>query len=309
MLTLLSLLAVGFALGMRHAMDADHVFAVATIVTRERSLAAAAAVGLLWGFGHSVTVFAVGAAILLMELVIPPWLGLALEFAVGIMLVTLGAIALWTASRSAHVGMHALPVSAVEAPHETHLVGVSTAALTSIAPALRKAVPPVGLQTRYRPHEAVTDPSHAHVHAHGDYMHTHVHRHGAQGHGHGENETPQGWLDRVFGRLSLYQALRPVLVGVLHGLAGSAGVALLVLAAVGNAAWGMAYLAVFGLGTTGGMMLITLLIAAPMAMGGTRSPALALTLKLAAGAMSLAFGLFLIYQIGFVQGLLVAGPV
>ena len=89
MLSLLSLLAVGFFLGVRHATDADHVVAIATIVTREKRLSAAAAIGVLWGVGHGLTVALVGCAIILFGVVIPPRVGLAMEFAVGIMLVLL----------------------------------------------------------------------------------------------------------------------------------------------------------------------------------------------------------------------------
>ena len=74
---------------MRHAMDPDHVVAVATIVSRERTLWSAGLIGGLWGIGHTVTVTVVGGAIILFEVVIPPRLGLAMEFAVALMLILL----------------------------------------------------------------------------------------------------------------------------------------------------------------------------------------------------------------------------
>lgn len=86
-MTLLPILALGFFLGMRHATDADHVVAVSTIVSRERSLRAAARVGVLWGIGHTLTILVVGGAIILFGVVIPPRLGLGMEFSVAIMLV------------------------------------------------------------------------------------------------------------------------------------------------------------------------------------------------------------------------------
>lgn len=94
MTDLTSLLAVGLFLGVLHATDSDHVVAIATIVTREPSLRGAAAIGALWGLGHGVTVALVGCAIIVFGLVIPPRLGLAMEFAVGIMLVVLGVFTL-----------------------------------------------------------------------------------------------------------------------------------------------------------------------------------------------------------------------
>lgn len=308
MVTLFSLLAVGFALGMRHAMDADHVLAVATIVTRERSLRAAAGIGVLWGVGHSLTVFAVGTAIVVFDLVIPERVGLAMEFAVGCMLVVLGVLALWNALRTTRLIRRplALPAPGNLLPARRacdRSGGLRARVLAGVAGAHAGALLAPGMSARYRLLEPAGDAAHAHLHAHGDYLHTHAHRHDARGHGHGEHDTPQGRMDRWFGGLAPYQAVRPVVVGILHGLAGSAAVALLVLAAIDHPGWGMAYLAVFGLGTTLGMMMITLLIASPLAIGG-RAPTAGLTLKLAAGALSLAFGLFLMYRIGFQQGLL-----
>ena len=93
-LNVLSFLLLGFFLGMRHATDADHVVAIATIVSRERSMVGSALIGAAWGVGHTLTVMAVGAAIILFGVVIPPRLGLSMEFAVGIMLVLLGILTL-----------------------------------------------------------------------------------------------------------------------------------------------------------------------------------------------------------------------
>src|SRR5919202_4049561 len=90
MLSTLSVLALGFILGMRHATDPDHVAAVTTIVSLQRSVTRAAGVGALWGLGHTATIVLVGGAIILFRLAVPPRLGLAMEFAVAVMLVTLG---------------------------------------------------------------------------------------------------------------------------------------------------------------------------------------------------------------------------
>src|SRR5437867_11755151 len=90
MITLLSLISLGFFLGMRHATDPDHVIAVSTIVTRQPTLRAALLIGILWGIGHTLTIVVVGAAIILFSIVIPPRLGLTMEMAVALMLVVLG---------------------------------------------------------------------------------------------------------------------------------------------------------------------------------------------------------------------------
>src|SRR5260221_14404546 len=90
MISVLSIIALGFFLGMRHATDADHVIAISTIVSRQRSMRSAAMIGVLWGLGHTLTVTLVGGAIILFTITIPPRVGLAMEFAVGVMLVLLG---------------------------------------------------------------------------------------------------------------------------------------------------------------------------------------------------------------------------
>ena len=79
-----AILLLGFFLGMRHATDSDHVVAVSAIVSRERSLKAAAPIGVLWGLGHTLTILVVGGAIILFGIVIPPYLGLGMEMSVGI---------------------------------------------------------------------------------------------------------------------------------------------------------------------------------------------------------------------------------
>src|SRR5277367_2913134 len=92
MIGLLSILAVGFFLGMRHATDPDHVIAVTTIVSNQRNSMRAALIGAFWGLGHTVTIFIVGAGIILFNLVIPVRLGLSMELSVAVMLIILGVV-------------------------------------------------------------------------------------------------------------------------------------------------------------------------------------------------------------------------
>ena len=178
---LLSVLLLGFFLGMRHATDADHVIAVTTIVSRQRSVRAAAWTGALWGLGHTLTILAVGGAIVLFGLVIPPRVGLGMEFSVALMLILLGILTLTGVTGRLH-----------EAPAGDHRGG------------------------GHADH-------HAHAHSHGDYVHSHVHGHAPDTHGHAEESTPQARLDRALGRFGAYQLLRPLVVGLVHGLAGSGG--------------------------------------------------------------------------------------
>jgi ABC-type nickel/cobalt efflux system permease component RcnA len=259
-----SFLFLGFFLGMRHATDADHVVAIATIVSRERSVVGSALIGAAWGVGHSITVMAVGAAIIVFGVVIPPQLGLSMEFAVGIMLVLLGVLTLTGMGRK------------VGAAH-VHAGG------------------PGG-------HGHALD-LHDHPHVHGDYVHQHPHGHGPGAHGHAEEHTPLARLDRSgLGRIAFYQWLRPFAVGLVHGLAGSAAVALMVLSVIREPVAALGYLLLFGLGTIVGMMLITLILSAPFVFTAVNLPKFNWRLRVASGLVSFVFGLVLIYGIGFAEG-------
>jgi ABC-type nickel/cobalt efflux system permease component RcnA len=143
----------------------------------------------------------------------------------------------------------------------------------------------------------------ANLHSHGDYAHSHPSEERGQ-HGHGDDRTPVAWLDRRFSGLGIYQILRPLLVGLVHGLAGSAAVALLVLALIKNPWWAIAYLLLFGIGTIAGMMLITAAIGAVVAYASSRSTRVERYLRMASGLLSLGFGLLLAYQIAVVDGLI-----
>ena len=159
---LASLLLLGFFLGMRHATDADHVIAIATIVSRQRSLRGSAMIGAVWGIGHTLTILAVGSAIILFGIVIPARMGLAMELAVGIMLVLLGIMT---------------------------LTGFGRVLAAAPPPADAGGAPPL------HDHGLC---AHDHPHAHGDYVHRHAHGHDGRDHGHPEDRTRSpGWTGRL----------------------------------------------------------------------------------------------------------------
>lgn len=236
MLALAPAAMFGLVVGLRHAIEADHVAAVSAIVAREKSLRGAALVGAAWGLGHTATVLLFGGAIVVFGLVVPKPVGLALELCVGVMLVGLGA---WNFVSRRRGGGH----------------------------------------------------SHSHSHAH---SHEEARSSSHDGAGHDAPTKREAPARR---------ALRPLVVGSMHGLAGSAAVALLVVAAVGSTSWGLVYLLVFGLGTMIGMTALTTALALPLGKAMRRFERAELWLRIGSGLVSCAIGAFVIYEIGFEGGL------
>jgi len=248
---------LGFFLGMRHATDPDHVVAVGTIVSKEKRSARAALIGVLWGLGHTFTIFVVGAVIILFKVSIPPRLGLSMELAVGLMLILLGILNLtgairWLQERFASSSDASFCSSPHSNRHELQM---------SASPRAKAKLP----------------------------------------------SKRTGFSDSIQA-LGAYNVLRPLLVGIVHGLAGSAAIALLVMSTIRDPWWAVAYLFLFGVGTIAGMMLITFAIGLPFALTARRFSGWNRSMGIASGLVSLCFGLFLFYQIGFVNGLFTAHP-
>jgi len=237
---------LGLILGMRHSTDTDHVVAISTIVSKQRSIRNAAFIGSVWGLGHTITIFIVGSLIILFGVEIPPRLGLSMEFSVAIMLVILGVL---------------------------NLTGI-------LQKVTRYFTPAIGARAEL--------PSTAQP----DHSRTRMNR----------------WLGNSVGRLGWYQCLRPLVVGLVHGLAGSAAVALLVLSTIHNPLWATVYLLIFGAGTMIGMMCTTAAIAVPLTFAGNRFTKLGQYLGAVSGMASLCFGSFLVYQLGFLGGLFTSHP-
>ncbi len=139
---------------------------------------------------------------------------------------------------------------------------------------------------------------------HGACTHGHPHQHTRA-----KDSTPIGWTGGAFGRLGLYQIIRPLVVGIVHGLAGSAAVALLVIATIREPFGAVVYLLVFGIGTIAGMMVITTAIAVPFTFSESRSARLNSGLSIVSSLISVFFGAFVVYQMGFVNGLFTRNPI
>ncbi len=268
----LGLALLGLLLGMRHATDPDHVIAVTTILSRERRLSTATRVGIIWGLGHTITVLAVGAAIILFKIAIPARLGLAMEFAVAIVLILLGFRA--AADFVGGIGSRVFSATRADQPMLVH----------------------------------------SHPHRHGGSSHSHSHAH-SMNHDHEDAAADSDEVHRDHllpeGTTLSFAARQPLLrsfaVGLVHGLAGSAAIALLVLSAIPEPLWASLYLVIFCVGTIIGMALITTAIAAPFLLAANRMFSLHRGLVTGSGLLSFGFGLILAYQLGVVDHLF-SGP-
>jgi ABC-type nickel/cobalt efflux system permease component RcnA len=250
-----TVILLGLFLGMRHSTDSDHVVAVSTIVSRQGSIRSSATIGLLWGLGHTLTIFLVGSAIIIFRVVIPPRLGLSMEFCVALMLILLGVLNL------------------------TGVMGWITERLTPMKTVFGTPQPDVSVDCVSESPGKKNRRLSSHI---------------------------ELFLENIVGKLGLYQTIRPLVIGVVHGLAGSAAVALLVLSTIKSPLWSTAYLLIFGFGTMVGMMLMTAAISIPLVYTGKKFFKINRHLTAISGFASMAFGVFLVYHIGFVDGLFTA---
>lgn len=224
-------LTLGFLLGLKHALDADHLVAVSTIVSEHKSLVRSSMIGAVWGLGHTTSLFITGIAVVLFRLTIPENVAQWMEFAVAIMLIVLGANILRKDWQAAPVHLH-------EHQHEGH--------------------------------------THTHFHLHVDESHT-AHHAGV--------------------------GPRPFLIGMVHGLAGSAALMLLVLAQISSPYIGLLYILIFGIGSIGGMLIMSTMIALPFVVTARRFGTLNRRIRVLAGLFSIGFGAFLVWKIGITEGL------
>lgn len=235
-----ALLGLGLVFGLKHATEADHVIAVSTIASEQRSLLRSAIVGALWGVGHTASLIVVGVIVLTLRVAVPEGVANWLEFGVALMITGLGVSAL---RRS--LGRR----------RDVHL----------------------------------------HQHKHDDVSHVHLHFHE---HGTGHKD-PVPAHSHAVSRIGF----KPLLVGAMHGLAGSAALTLLVLTQINSTGLGLLYLTVFGIGSVFGMLLMSALIGLPFALSARRFNGLHYGLQTVAGALSIVFGLWYAYETGIASGL------
>ncbi len=234
----LPLVVLGFLLGMKHALDVDHLAAVTTLIAGQRSRWKSVLVGAWWGLGHCASLMLLGGVIILFDLRFPPAASLLLEFGVGLMLIVLGARVLLRLKQGATLHLH------------------------------------------------------AHEHEGRRHIHPHIHSGGVKDHARGGHH---GVPPNEAG-----SAKTSLVVGMLHGLAGSAGLTLVLLPSIPTRVMGIVYLALFGAGSILGMTLATFLVSIPLGrlgdLGHGGSGARVVTIF--AGALSLLVGLTLMLETG-----------
>ena len=219
-----AVLTAGFAIGLRHALDADHLAAVSAIVSDRKSIWSSSVVGGLWGVGHTISLIIVGGLVIFLKLGISETVEGYLEAAVGAMLVILG-----------------LNV-------------------------LRKIVRAERL--------------HAHQHEHEGHTHTHIHLH--------QSDEPPARHHSF--------SPRSVIVGMIHGLAGSAGLMLLVLPTIHSSMLALGFILIFGIGSIGGMIVMSFLMGLPLHFTANSFTAVNKGLRLLAGLFSFGLGLTIVYE-------------
>lgn len=236
-----STLLLGLLLGLQHALEADHLAAVASLSTRSGSLRDAALQGMAWGLGHSLTLLAFGGALLLADLTLTPWAANGLELLVGLMLVLLGADVLrrlW-----------------------------------------RQRV-------------------HFHVHSHGAQRHVHAHSHARDS----DHAT-----DPHRHRHASALPRRALLVGMTHGLAGTAALLVFALGSVDSALQGLLNIAVFGVGSILGMVALAVTISLPLRWSAQRLTWTHNSLTLLFGVLTIGLGILVTERAGGALWLVVSG--
>lgn len=199
-MTLVNTLFLGFLIGLKHALEADHVAAVASLASKANSVREGLWLGATWGLGHTIALFVFGSAVLMIDTMIPEQLALTLEFFVGCMLVFMGG-------------------AVIKGIFEKRI--------------------------------------HLHAHRHSDGItHLHFHSHAQDKVDHQANPHHHTH-PRQF-------SVRALMVGVMHGMAGSAALILLTLDSVSSVGTGLVYILLFGVGSILGMALLSILIVIPL---------------------------------------------
>ena len=227
---MLAILTLGFLIGLRHALEADHVAAVSSIVSGGTSRRDITRHGLTWGLGHTITLFAFSGVAIMLGRAIPASISNPIETAVGVMLVGLGGNVLWRLWRE-RVHFHG----------HRHADGI------------------------------------AHLHAHGHAGDPAPHSRARH-----EHEHRFRW--------------RTLMVGLVHGIAGSAALLVLAASQIASPLLALGYVLIFGIGSMVGMGLLSVIIAAPLALSARFMTWANNGLQLGIGTMTIGIGFLTIYK-------------
>ncbi len=214
----ISLLGLGFLLGVKHAFDIDHIAAISTITSNQTSIKKSSLLGIFWGLGHTIALLAIGFILLLFKITIPERIALSLEFIVGIMLILLGFNVLIKINKN-----------------KIHL--------------------------------------HSHMHGNQEHMHFHSHK-STKTHKHEH-----------------LQLNKSLFIGLIHGLAGSAAITLLILATINSFFLGLFYILIFGVGSVIGMVIISSIISLPFRLIPNNLQKTQKILRITTGLFSIIIGL------------------
>jgi ABC-type nickel/cobalt efflux system permease component RcnA len=228
----LSVLILGFILGIKHAIEPDHIIAVSTIASQSKKLIRSTLSGVFWGIGHTATLFIIGVIVILMKGEIPEIWAMSLEFLVGIMLVYLGITSI-VSFKNIHIHQH---------------------------------------------HHDGDEHKHVHSHKQSSDSHKHIHQH----------------------RNTSY--IKSLIIGSIHGLAGSAAMILLTISTVKSVWEGAVYILIFGVGTIIGMLFFTTILGIPFVFSAKKKNINTTLIKFT-GSLSTLFGIYYMYNLGITEGL------
>ena len=235
-MTLVNTLLLGFLIGLKHALEVDHVAAVASLASKTTSVREGLTLGASWGLGHTITLFIFSSIVLILDTVVSAQLALTLEFFVGCMLVFMGG-------------------------------------------AIIK--------------EIVKKRIHLHMHNHSDgTTHLHFHSHVQDNVEHQHTHTQQF-------------SIRALLVGMMHGMAGSAALIVLTLDSVSSIETRLVYIFLFGVGSVIGMALLSLLMIIPLRHSEYAANRTYQSLQVFIGLATLFLGMIIMYETSVTNGLLV----
>jgi ABC-type nickel/cobalt efflux system permease component RcnA len=221
---IVTLLFLGFALGIAHACDPDHLVAVGTLTAEARDARQASVLGLMWGVGHTIALVLIGTLVLNMKWTVPDQFSFLMEAIVGLIIIIFGVRLLWRSLKKITI--------------------------------------------------------HAHQHSHDGSIHAHVHIHGSDTKTH-HHHGGESWT-KIFG------------IGMVHGLAGSAALSLAVISTMPSETLGVIYMAVFGIGSIGGMLVMSTLLSLPFL---CVTHAWQNQVKCGAGLLAIGFGTYFIWSL------------